>query len=783
MSFSRNTYPKRAMQRRTTIIHSALVTGLLFVSCTKNGGGDGSAPPIAIAEHLRFDTRMELASGVVDPGLRSFALADFTGDGKLDIVVSAVGKNDQTLRILVGQDDKGSFSDQALFSVSFSEAPGEIAAGDFDKDGDQDLAIQFVGQGVVRTYRNSGNGTFVADKAALASGTNGTGLSSADLNGDGRADLVAGKESGRILLVYLADAQGQFGKAIELDGGAGANLGPAAMADMDLDGGKDIAVVDMDQDRVLVFYSEKTGGWNTVPLVLDIKADGPVDVLAVDFTKDGLPDLLVADYFSNELSVFEGVGSSGFMAPSVSTLGTNPFQLTSGDLDGDGNLDLVVSHWPGYMVGIKYGDGKGGFTAERTFVTSGQPSKAAVVDLDQDGYVDILTSATHSRAMSWFRGREAGLGSQRQGPQSPERFNSRMGLPVPKETAVLRFNVAADFDKDGYADVAYSDPSLGYVVVFSGSEEGRLLPAGPNGTHMELMVGNAPGSLSRADFDRDGRMDMVVAVEGGLRFLINKSVSGSIEFEMFPPSGKPPLAAGVGAVEVKVAKIDADEFEDLVIADYAGNEVTVLKGTSQGFNFTKVYTPIPVSGGPLGLVVSDFDSDGINDIAVSRFRLATVQVLKGVGDGSFTILADLAAGSRPNYLKSADFNGDGLEDLVVSNLDANTLGIYMNSSNGFRPARSFAVGSAPTALIAGDLDKDGKADLLVSNSESADFYFLLGDGSGIFSSTRNFAGNYQGISADLGDVNGDGKLDLVVTSGSNLVTGVSLYLNRSVKRQ
>ncbi len=766
------------MNKPNTIIYSALVTGLLLSSCSKSGGSSGG-PSVGVAEDLRFDSRMEIPAGVQDPGLRSFVLGDFNADGKLDIVISAVGAKDQTLRILVGQDGKGGFSDQALFSAPFAEPPGEIAAGDFDKDGDLDLAIQFVSQGVIRVYRNTGSGTFVADKGSLAAGTNGTGLMAGDLNGDGRADLVSGKGRGRILQVHLADAQGQFGKAIELDGGAGANLGPATMADLDLSGRKDLAVVDMDQDRVLVFYSEKAGGFNSVPLVLDIKADGPVHVLAEDYNRDGRPDLLVADYFSNQLSYFQGLGASGFATPQVSTLDTNPFHLSSGDLDKDGNLDLVIAHWPGYSVGVRYGDGKGGFTPERNFVTSGQPSKSAVVDLDQDGMVDVLCSATHSKAMSWFRGRDVEPGMGRSGPHSPERFSSRIGLPVPKEMAVLRFTAAADFDMDGFADAAYTDPSVGVLTVMAGAKDGRLHPAGTAGQALEISVGKAPGSLSRSDFDRDGKMDLVVAVEGGLRFLINKSTTGNIVFDTFPPLSQPPFAAGTGAVEVKVGKVDGDEIEDLVLSDYAGNQIFVLQGTKQGFNFTKLYTPISVPGGPLGLVLGDFDADGKLDIAVSRFRLASVRVLKGKGDGTFSVMADLAAGSRPNYLRSADFNGDGLQDLVVSNLDANTLGIYMNSVTGFRPARSLQVGSAPTALFAGDLNKDGKADILVSNSESADFYFLLGDGVGTFVSTRKFAGNYQGISADLGDVNGDGKLDLVVSSGSNLVPGLSLFLNRS----
>ena len=481
-------------------------------------------------------------------------------------------------------------------------------------------------------------------------------------------------------------------------------------------------------------------------------------------------------------SDLEGLGGSGFSAPKVTQLDTNPFHLSSGDLDKDGNLDLIIAHWPGYAVGVAYGDGKGGFAREQTFVSSGQPSQAAVVDLDQDGFADILCSATHSKEMSWFRGRDVQSGTGRAGPRSPERFSSRIGLPVPKEAAVLRFTAAADFDDDGYADAAYSDPSLGSLVVMAGAKDGRLHPAGSQGQALELSVGKAPGSLGRSDFDRDGKMDLVVAVEGGLRFLINKSATGKIAFDMFPPANKPPFAAGIGAVEVVVAKIDGDDIEDLVLSDFAGNEITVMQGTKQGFNFAKLYKPIPVSGGPLGLVVRDFDGDGKMDIAVSRFSLASVRVLKGRGDGSFSVLTDLAAGSRPNYLKSSDFDGDGRPDLVVSNLDANTLGIYMNSDKGFRPARSLKVGSAPTALFAGDLDKDGKSDILVSNSESADFYFLLGDGSGVFNQTRKFAGNYQGISADLGDINGDGKLDLVVSSGSNLVPGLSLYINRSVKR-
>ncbi|MEZ5989168.1 MAG: VCBS repeat-containing protein [Planctomycetota bacterium] len=755
------------------------VIGLLLLPACSGKSGGSQTPPIGLIQDIRFETRLEIPADVQDPGLRSMVLGDFTGDGNLDVVATAIGSRDQNLVMLVGQSAKGAFSSQLLFTKPFAEPPGEIASGDFDGDGDLDLAVLFNLAGKVRILRNSGAGVFTVDTTELPAGVNGTGVHAADLDGDGRTDLVFGRGMGRVLSVRLAGPKSDFQTEVQLDGGLGANLGPMALRDLDLDGNRDIAVVDMDQDRLLVFAGLGKGAFGPTPTVLTT-GHGPVDVTVADMDKDGNLDLLVADYFANELSWFQGLGKAGFAKRQVTAVDTNPFQVATGDIDKDGNLDVVLGYWPGYFIGIRRGDGKGGLSAERQFVTTGQPSKVELLDLDADGQLDVLTAATHARALSWFRGIEDAQGKSL-GPRSPERFAAVLGLPVPTDPVLFRFTTAADFDGDGHADAMVSDPARNVCTVFRGDGDGRLLPGGGAGANLEYAVGTLPASISEGDFDRDGKVDVVVGVKGGLRFLLNRSAPGALAFDPQPPLAQPPLAVASGGIEVVAADIDGDGVKDLVIADYGGNKVSFLKGSGNGFSFSKAHADLPVGGGPLSLVVDDFDGDGLLDLAVSRYNQATVSVFKGKGDGSFTLLADLVSGARPNYLRSADFNGDGLKDLVVSNLDANTLGLYLNSHSGFSLPRELRVGTAPTALMAGDLNGDLRADILVSNAESADFYFLLGNGTGSFVATKQFAGTYQGISADLGDVDGDGRQDLVVASGSVLIHGLTVYRNLSTK--
>ncbi|MFQ5503693.1 MAG: FG-GAP repeat domain-containing protein [Planctomycetota bacterium] len=743
-----------------------LAAGLSLPACKRSR----SAPPARPAPvHVKFQTRTEIA--VQADSIRAFAMGDFTGDGTTDILCSSMV--DRKVLMLVGSGN-GAFSVQEPLGSPFLDVPGEIVGGDFDGDKDLDFALLFNLRGTVNVYWNNGLGGFTAVKPqTLTGGTNACGLTAGDVDGDGKSELLFCGDPNQ-LQIHHTDSTGFFpNKPTILQAKAGSVLGFITLADLDADGTPEICVCDYATDRDEVLIWKKTGP-NAYSLEKRMKSGGfgPLSVVAAKLDSDANIDLIVANWTEGTLSLFRGLGGLTYSTVVKVKLAGQPFHLATGDINQDGALDLIISYWPGYSIAWLAGDGAGGFLKERQFSTTGMPTMSRLVDVDEDGNLDVLTSGTNARFLSLFRGRG------KSGILGAELFLTGGGDP--------RFVVSDDFDKDGFADAIVSDTGGGFCTVLRGSSTGRF--ATESSPPLQIDIGRRPGFLTKGDFDSDGRMDVVVGVQDGLRFLVNRTpISGRINFEVFPDLKDPAVSVGTGPFEVVAANFDGDAINDLAIADRIGGKVVIMKGQG-GFNFSRLGNPVNVPGGPVGLVTGDFNLDGLTDLAVSRFDSAAVTVLCGFGDGTFGKLIDLDAGPNPNYLRVADFDNNGISDIVVSNIGklgqfiSNKLTLYLGRSINGKftfDQRDIVVGTGPTALMARDLDRDGEADILVSNYHSADLLVLLGVGNGSFEAPIRFPGTFRSISADLGDMNADGLPDIVVASDFELIWGVGLYLNRS----
>jgi len=721
-----------------------------------------------------FLTRSEIDAGAYN--LRAFARGDFNGDRIEDIVVTAMGDErgkGQQIRLLTGRGG-GKFDVVAILPEQ-QEVPGELAAADFDGDGDLDIAVLFNIEARVDVWWNDGFGNFTkVAKQSLIAGTNGSGLTAGDLDGDGRAELSFAFSDGEVLHVYATDAQtGRFGASPKwvLSAGAGSDLGRITIADLDGDKFPELCACDFgtERNRIVIWKRDGNGGYTMS--TIDGGGVGPLSLVATDVDRDSKIDLVVGNWTESSVSILRGRGGLAFGAPTKIALVGQPFHVTAGDVNGDDKPDIVASYWPGYTIAVLEGDGRGGFGPERQFCTSGMPTMASLGDLDGDGDVDVVASGTAAQHLSWF------LGAGTAGISGAECHLTGRTSP--------RFVVSADFDGDGFADAMTSDVDAGLVTLMHGRADGRFTRG------QEIAIGDRPGFLTKGDFDTDGRVDVVVAVGDGLRFVINRStLDAGPAFEVFPKPTDPAISVGPGPFEVVVGRFNGDTTNDLAIADRDGNRVVLLAGQG-GFSFKQLGSPIPVDGGPVGLVTGDFNRDGAEDLAVSRFDAAAVRVLLGDGTGGFQTGLDLPAGPNPNYLRSADFNEDGLTDIVVSNLGvdnqqviSNKLTLYLARMSGGQlsfDVREIVVGTGPTVLMAHDFDRDGHQDVLVSNYHSADLFVVFGDGTGGFARKRRFPGTFRAIAGDLGDVDGDRKLDVVVASDSDLIHGISVFLNTSVK--
>jgi hypothetical protein len=233
--------------------------------------------------------------------------------------------------------------------------------------------------------------------------------------------------------------------------------------------------------------------------------------------------------------------------------------------------------------------------------------------------------------------------------------------------------------------------------------------------------------VATGDFNGDGIADLAVVNAGSiLTFLGN----GDGTFK----AGSASLPTGMSPITVTVGDFNGDGIADLAVVNSCGNSypcnnangtVMIFLGEGDG-TFTQVAVTSTVGSNPTGLVVADFNGDGILDLAVSNYAgedypNAAVTVLLGNGDGTFKTPANYGApGMNFRSLLVGDFNGDGISDLAVVGFWHGTLDYLLGKGEGTFAAGvvipfNLPLGSGYGALA--DFNGDGLPDLAVPNQD------------------------------------------------------------------
>ena len=333
-------------------------------------------------------------------------------------------------------------------------APELLVAGDFNQDGNMDLAVNCTGFDVVAILFGDGQGGFTLG-GHFTVDTLSKGLQVGDVNMDGKLDLVNASNWGYSCTVHLGDGLGAF-------------------------------------------------HWASPPTEID--GDGePVRHLLRDFNNDGRLDIAVNGPDEDIALLYFGDGKGNFRAPSIEIEDVqHPFGMDAADLNGDGKLDMVVggpSNTAGAsLVTILLGDGAGGFRLSTLSVLD-LPSSNKIGDLNNDGIPDIVVAGaqpgnTTGNFITTYLGNGRGVFA--------------LAQTVQVGPGTLKGDIAlGDFDEDGNLDVAF--PKTGTqiphdhstsVLLFFGDGHGHL-SAGPI-----LTVGEEPHTVIAVDVNHDGHLDL-----------------------------------------------------------------------------------------------------------------------------------------------------------------------------------------------------------------------------------------------------------------------------------
>ncbi len=685
-----------------------------------DGRGDACDPSYVLFPAPVFGTRVPAAA----------AVADFNGDGRLDVAVV----NESYVSVLVGNQDRVLASaDEILLGGNLRW----IVAADFNGDHRTDLVV---GDDTSKVYVLLGNGAGSFDTAPTILGTGGASAAAAgDVDGDGRMDLVL---IGNAVMVLRGNGQGGFSAPVTvMFASRGSGL---AVGDFNADGMDDIAVANYGGSVVVLrsvgggrftnsFSSDPAGFGPRAAVILDIDADGKKDLVTsdqsdlyvwqgkgdgtfvfrgktragynisglatADFNSDGRGDVLAADLGSGA-TVMLGQ-SDGTIRQSDNFLdGPLAQGVLVGDFDRDGVMDALFPEGYANGVMVVFGRGDGTFISARKVQAGDQPTSIAVADFNRDGFLDLALARSVSDEIHVLLGAAGG------GFGPPARFavGHRPG-----------FVAHGDFNGDGFPDLAVANTGSDDVSILLGRGDGTFAP------EKRAPVGDGPIHIAVADFNSDGRLDLAVANGGTFGDTVPDTVSILLGRGDGTMAATSTFTTGQDPRSIAVADFNGDGRDDLLVANMGANNVTVALGRGDGtFNLI----PFMLYGvGPSGVVAGDFDKDGKPDAAVSYRLLNEVYIYRGLGTGSFVLRQIEAAGRSPDAMVLADLNQDGMDDLVVANLSSGDVSAYLNRGDpGFAAQARFAVQSdfqkGPVALSAADLDGDGRIDLAVAQADT-----------------------------------------------------------------
>ncbi|AYL93834.1 FG-GAP-like repeat-containing protein [Mucilaginibacter celer] len=289
-----------------------------------------------------------------------------------------------------------------------------------------------------------------------------------------------------------------------------------------------------------------------------------------------------------------------------------------------------------------------------------------------------------------------------------------------------------------------------------------------------------PLAVKTADLNADGKPDLIVANEGGNKVSVfkNTAVSGRIDAASFASRQDFDIGGVVGPESLSVADMDGDGKLDLVVSNFNDKTISVLlNNTTTGtISFlAKINTTVGLYSHAIAL--ADVDGDGKTDVAVANYDASSVTVYRNTsaaGTATFAAGADILCAGAPGTVALADINGDSKPELVVLLSDNGQMLVYKNKAvSGTINATSFDVpvikdaGVKPTALAIADMNADGKPEILVSNL-SADPKVLVFKNATATDITFDkvfivpTGKNPYGIA--LKDIDGDNKPDIAVTS-------------------
>lgn len=732
--------------------------------------GDGRPDIVATASNGVYIYKNKTMPGAIDfeqasyvniaPDPQDVTLADVNGDGKTDII-TCNGNN--TVAILPNNSSVGNISFNAPVSFVFGNALASVGVANIDNDGKPEIIAVNQAQGKVYVAKNNGTGGTVSftTPIELVANYNPWGLSLADMDGDGKTDIVTanGEFSPQIILfrnISTNTPAFEDGARYYTDSKAW----KVTVADFRNTGSPDIATIKQAVNKigflkntitdppVISSFTPTSAGQG---FVVTINGTHLAAATAVSFGGVAATNLTIVS--DSKITAMVATGASGNVVVTTPSGNATSAGFTYTTPPGI----TAVQPWSGRLGDMVKITGNGFEPTLSGNVVYFGAAKAVVTSATANAiYVTVPAGATHKPITVSARGYVA---------TSPRSFN-----------------------------LWFPDGTLTDTTFARRFESPESWPANMY-------------DLTTSDLDGDGLTDVVLALHGStlnnyplmdsVGIYRNTSVNGKISFAnriRFKSSGS-------FTAVVTVSDVDGDGKPDIIACNKSFTEnytaIDVFRNTSTPGNisFATPYTILNFTALSIThAAIGDLDGDGKPDIAFvdgsekvflyknacfgTTITFSPGPVIQGLGEALSLCIIDI--------------NGDRKPDIVTPSLQNNTVSIFINTGTpgniGFAAPAAYNSGVKSTYIAAADLDGDDKNDLIigagsysnVSTSQDLDTAIVIarntGTGGNIsFENVQQYPLYYPDV-ISTADLNGDNKADIYV---SNVLNFFSLLQNNS----
>ncbi len=340
-------------------------------------------------------------------------------------------------------------------------------------------------------------------------------------------------------------------------------------------------------------------------------------------------------------------------------VGKNPTAIHAGDFNQDGFSDLVTSNISANTLSLLIGNGDGSFQPHVSIRVCREPRNLSIRDFNDDRHQDLAIACSGSHEVAIFLGRGDGT------------FEKDSLYRVHRTPVSI---ASGDFNSDRRLDfvVALRNDKL---QLFFGDGKGKFR-GGPL-----YEYGDTPTSVAAADLNQDGHLDLAVTNGGPMSSAVSIWLGrgdGNFRRPADYRTGKRPLS-------VSFADFNNDGAVDLLVVNGQMNTITVFLGNGDG-----TFQEGIDSGGDAGPnqgLVQDFDGDSLSDAAVVNIQSGSVSVLFGKGDGSFHYPPRHYATPRGPFALTSLLIANGRDEepgLAVANNAENSVSIFLHHGLRFR---------------------------------------------------------------------------------------------------